>query len=86
MNQAEPYKKNVKLIPGGKYLTAIIDCQGPGNIGSPFKKFRNIADKEQEIREFLSFAKKFPGARWVNFYYKKRPGQQKGDFKERRYL
>lgn len=69
-----------------KYLTAIICCNGSGNVGSEFKKYRNIKETDNSIASFLLFAAKFPGVQYVNFYYRKEKGEVKGKFKERIYL
>ncbi len=50
------------------YLTAIIYCSEKQVNGMQFLKYRNIGKDERRKGQFLSFAAKFPGAEYVNFY------------------
>lgn len=62
-------------------MTVIIVCTGPGNIGSPFKKYHNVPKTGPGFDKFIAFAAKFPGLDHINFYEKvKRPGQTRGEF------
>ena len=62
-------------------LTAIVYCNQKQVNGQQFLKYRNIQDNQNGIGTFMNFAAKFPGAEYVNFYYKKNR-----KFKERIYL
>jgi hypothetical protein len=63
-------------------LTAIIYTNIPQPVtGNQFLKFRNITDSDTAVGKFMTFAAKFPGAEYVNFYYKNTKA-----FKERIYL
>ena len=53
-----------------KLLTAIIYCNQPQVNGNQFLKYRKISDTTAGISKFLLFAAKFPGAQYVNFYYR----------------
>lgn len=65
-------------------MTAIIVCNGPGNIGSEFKKYHNVPKQGKGYNDFLIFAAKFPGITAINFYEKvKEPGATKGKFIEK---
>lgn len=58
-------------------FTAIIFCRQKQINGNFFLKYRNISDKDR----FIRFAKKFPGAAYINWYSK-----EKRDFLGRDYL
>jgi hypothetical protein len=79
---ANDFSKGKNYTAGDKDLmTAIIVCTNPGNIGEPFKKFRNIPKAGKGFDEFIKFAAKFPGISHINFYEKvKQPGETKGKF------
>jgi len=63
-------------------LTGIIHTSIPQPItGNQFLKYRNIPDNAHKIANFATFAKKFPGADYINFYH-----QDNNAFKERLYL
>jgi len=69
-------------IKSDQYLTAIIHTTVPQVVtGNNFLKYRNIPDVAHKIASFATFAKKFPGADYINFYY-----QHNKAFKERLYL
>lgn len=84
---AANFQKNKKYRAADRDLmTAIVVCNGPGNIGSAFKKFRNIPKPSvgKGYNDFLLFAAKFPGITAINFYEKvKAPGATKGAFIEK---
>lgn len=79
------FSKNKKYRAADRDLmTAIIVCNGPGNIGSPYKKYRNIPKSGKGYDNFLLFAAQFPGITAINFYEKvKEPGATKGRFIEK---
>lgn len=65
-----------------KLLNAIIFCDPPDQVsGNTALKYRKIGNNQKSITSFLEFARKFPSAQYVNFYYR-----ESRMFKERIYL
>ena len=52
------------------YRTAIIYCTQDQVNGKRFLKYRNIKDDQHSLDKFKRFARKFPGAWYVNWYDK----------------
>lgn len=68
------------------YLNAIIITEPQPITGNTALKYHNIKNTAVAISNFCGFAAKFPGAKHVNFYYKRKPHEKNGRFKERIYL
>lgn len=54
-----------------RLMTAIIFCTVPQVNGSQFLKYRNIKDTDADMKKFILFANKFPGAAYINLYDKR---------------
>jgi len=53
------------------YLDATIVCYNDGQ--KTFKKYRSIKNVEAKLQKFERFARTFPGADYVNYYWKHLP-------------
>jgi len=74
-------KVKYKRPKSDNYLNAIIYCSEPQVNGNQFLKYRAIKNDATKISAFMAFAKGFPSAQYVNFYY-----ELSRKFKERIYL
>lgn len=59
-----------------KYLNAIIICKQGLQIDG--FKYHNISNTKEKLASFMKFAKRKPGAVYVNFYYKTDSPAEKG--------
>lgn len=66
-----------------KYLTAIIITEPQPTNQATALKYHNIPDTPDRIDKFLKFAGRFPGCKECNFYFKRKPNQARGVFKEK---
>jgi len=55
----------------GEKIIAIIYCTEKQVNGLQFLKYSHVDNSEMGLKTFINFAKKFPGAKHVNFYNRK---------------
>ena len=55
----------IKKTQGAYYSPSLLSTENSGKL---FAKYRNIKDDQAHKNKFAEFARRFPGAMYINFY------------------